>query len=136
MKVNGVSVSNPVKISFTREGSLFEEEIHTTTEDLAELLSGAVKYTDQHLLETFEDFWNKYNKKVGKEKSYKIWCKKLKQSERDAILERVGDFVLANPDQKYRPNPETFFNGKRWLDELNMPKKIKQESWAKPNTWQ
>jgi hypothetical protein len=73
----------------------------------------------------FDDFWNLYDKKTGKEKCISKW-KKLTDSEKDKILETLPLYVNSTPDLKYRKNPLTWLNGKHWEDELtnNTPESV------------
>ena len=67
---------------------------------------------------SFDDFWNLYDKKVGKKgKLQKKW-EKLHDSERLAIMEYIPKYKVANPNKKYRKNPETFLNNDGWRDEI------------------
>lgn len=66
---------------------------------------------------SFEDFWALYDKKTGKEKSLQKWAK-LKQSDKEKIMQHVPDYVASQPDKTYRKNPETYLNGKCWNDEI------------------
>jgi molecular chaperone DnaK (HSP70) len=66
---------------------------------------------------TFDDFWNAYDKKIDKLKSQNKW-KKLKQSEKEAIMEFIPDYKMVQPDKQYRKDPSTFLNNKSWENEL------------------
>lgn len=66
---------------------------------------------------TFDDFWNLYDKKVGREKSEKKWGN-LSQSEKEKIMEYLPGYIASTPDVQYRKNPETFLNNKSWNDEI------------------
>jgi hypothetical protein len=66
----------------------------------------------------FITFWTKYPKKVAVSK-----CKDkfltLNQSDIDKILSTIDDFLKYKPFETYNhPNPMTYLNQKRWLDEL------------------
>lgn len=66
----------------------------------------------------FNDFWNLYDKKVGeKNKLLKKWLK-LTDAERVNIMAYIPQYLVAQPDKKYRKNPETFLNNKSWNDEI------------------
>lgn len=65
----------------------------------------------------FDKFWNLYDKKVGKLKSEKKW-NKLSLKDQKAILKYIPKYKIAQPDKKFRKNPETFFNNRSWEDEL------------------
>lgn len=65
----------------------------------------------------FDMFWSLYQKKVGKEKCKKLWAK-LSHKDRMAALAYAPRYVMAQPDQRYRKNPETFIRNKSWNDEI------------------
>jgi len=72
---------------------------------------------------TFEDFWDLYDKKRGdKEKVQKKWVK-LKQSEKEEIMDYLPRYIQAQPDKQYRKDPATFLNNKSWNDEIITRKK-------------
>lgn len=66
---------------------------------------------------SFEEFWNAYDKKVGRPKSEKKWYR-LSFGDQQAIMAYIPKYKRAQPDKKYRKNPETFFNNRSWEDEL------------------
>lgn len=65
----------------------------------------------------FDEFWNAYDKKVGKPKTMKLWAK-LTNKEKSACLDYLPQYKVAQPDKQYRKNPETFLRNKCWNDEL------------------
>lgn len=66
----------------------------------------------------FSDFWNAYDKKAGnKEKLSRRWDK-LSDADRQAIMNYIPLYIRAQPDKKFRKNPETFLNNKSWNDEI------------------
>lgn len=65
----------------------------------------------------FEKFWDAYDKKVARPKCEKLWSK-LSMAERVACLNYIPLYKQAQPDKKYRKNPETFLRNKSWNDEL------------------
>jgi len=66
----------------------------------------------------FDEFWNLYPKKVGKETAKKAF-KKLKESEIDLIFSTINNFIKYKPFTDYtHPNPSTYINNKRWQDEI------------------
>lgn len=77
--------------------------------------------------DSFEVFWNEYDKKVDRKKSFEKW-KKLNQFDREDILEILPKYIKANPEQKYRKNPITFFNNRSWEDEIITEKPKKREA--------
>lgn len=67
---------------------------------------------------SFCDFWDLYDKKVGdKEKIEKKW-NNLKDSDRLAAITYIPKYKEAQPNKKFRLNPETFLNQKGWNNEL------------------
>jgi len=65
----------------------------------------------------FERFWNLYDKKVSKEKSFKLWIK-LKTEDKMKIFETLPLYVKSTPDKQYRKNPDTYLRNKSWKDEI------------------
>jgi hypothetical protein len=66
----------------------------------------------------FSDFWELYDKKVGvKTKLEKKW-NALTQAERISAMGYLPRYKNAQPDKKYRKNPDTFLNNKSWNDEI------------------
>ena len=67
---------------------------------------------------SFDDFWNLYDKKVGKKQPLESKWLKFSDDKRHTIMEYVKNYVNSTPNKKYRKNPQTFFNGEGWNDEL------------------
>jgi hypothetical protein len=67
---------------------------------------------------TFDEFWNDYDKKVGsKDRILPKWLK-LTDDERERIRQDIPKRKAAQPNKQYRPNPETYLNGKLWNNEI------------------
>jgi len=65
---------------------------------------------------TFNEFWELYPNKTGKQKSEQIF-KKLKDSELQKIKDTLKSFINFKPFETYNhPNPTTYLNQKRWED--------------------
>jgi len=71
---------------------------------------------DNNINESFEKFWNLYDKKQGRTEVNKKW-RKLKEVDRQEILQHVPLYVAATPDKQYRKNAMTYLNQKTWKDE-------------------
>lgn len=84
----------------------------------------------------FEDFYEKYDKKVGKAPAWKKFSK-LKRVDIERIMETVEAFVTVNNDPKYRPNPLTYINQRRWEDSLpeNLVPKQKRRVISDSSQW-
>ena len=65
----------------------------------------------------FDAWWDKYDKKRGREKCLKKW-NKLTDTEKYLCLLRTPDYVESTPDKTYRKDPLTYLNGKCWNDEI------------------
>lgn len=65
----------------------------------------------------FEEFWELYGKKVGKEKAKINWIK-LKEKEKDECLLAIPKYTLARPDIVYRKDPERYLKNRVWEDEI------------------
>jgi hypothetical protein len=68
----------------------------------------------------FESFWNLYNKKVGDKNKIESKWNKLKDEERQKIIDTLPTFLNSIPDKQYLPHPETYLNNKRWNDEITI----------------
>jgi hypothetical protein len=80
----------------------------------------------------FNSFWESYDKKVNKTKCEKKWMT-LSESDRDAIMANVINYVKSKPDKQYRKDPLTYLNNRAWEDELPKPSSgIRYESWYRP----
>jgi hypothetical protein len=67
---------------------------------------------------TFDEFWDAYDKKVGPKEKIKSKWNKLPRKTKEEIMDYIPRYKAANPDKKYRKNPETFFNQEGWNDEI------------------
>ncbi len=76
---------------------------------------------------SFDLFWNTYDKKVDRSKSLSKW-KKLTQVEKESALAAVPKYVQSTPDKQYRKHPVTYINNKSWENEII----VKQQA-SKPN---
>ena len=72
----------------------------------------------------FETFWQAYPKKVGKDAAYRAWRAKKREKRLPTVAELVGKIdTFKATDQwqrdggQYIPNPATWINQCRWLDE-------------------
>ena len=68
----------------------------------------------------FESFWNLYNKKVGDKKKVEKKWNKLKDDERQKIIDTLPNFLNSIKDKQYLPYPETYLNNSRWNDEISI----------------
>lgn len=74
----------------------------------------------------FDVFWNLYNKKVGsKSKCERKW-NKLKDAERQKIVDTLPNFLAGIKDKQFQPFPETYLNQERWNDEIKPIETVKK----------
>lgn len=67
---------------------------------------------------SFSEFWNLYDKKVGrKDLLEKKWLK-LSDKDREKAMKYIPRYKEVTPDKQFRKNPESFLNQKSWNDEL------------------
>lgn len=67
----------------------------------------------------FDDFWKVAAKKVGKLAAERSFKTAMKRKDSDTLMERWAAFNAGiNGDLKFVPNPATWLNQGRWLDEV------------------
>lgn len=66
---------------------------------------------------SFEEWWNLYQKKRGKEKCRKKWAK-LSAKDRKACIDATPAYVASTPDVVFRKDPYTYLHNKSWQDEV------------------
>lgn len=66
---------------------------------------------------TFDDFWDKYSKKVDRPKCEKLW-KKIQQGAREKIMEHLEMYVRSTPDVQYRKDPATYLRNQSWENQI------------------
>lgn len=65
----------------------------------------------------FEEFWDLYDKKVGKLKTMNRY-NRLTKKQVEKIAEHLPRYLQATPDKQFRKNPLTYLNGHCWEDEI------------------
>lgn len=68
----------------------------------------------------FEQWWNLYNKKRGKDKCQKRWARMTKK-ERQACIAATPAYVRSITDKQFQKDPFTYLNGRCWQDEIIDP---------------
>ena len=67
---------------------------------------------------SFEDFWIDYDKKVGDKERIQKKFEGLSEKIREEIRLHLPKYKDAQPEKKFRKNPETFLNQKGWTNEI------------------
>jgi len=76
-------------------------------------------------LQLFIKFWEAYPRKQNKENTKKAWMRKKLDKHIDAILENLtlrAKTEWKGKDTQYIPLPLSYLNGRRWEDEIAVPK--------------
>lgn len=123
-----VSVTDSVSVSEKTEKSEKEFEQGKTMDSSPAGVGVGAREVTADIWPTFDDFWDAYDKKVGKEPCEKKW-KKIKQKDREEIMRHVPAYVESTPEKKFRKNPQTYLNQKSWKDEeVINPNTVKNHS--------
>lgn len=74
-------------------------------------------------VDSFEEFWGRYPRKVGKGQARKAYAKALKLDTHENIMFGLSQQIPAMEatDKKFIPHPSTWLNGERWNDEPEEP---------------
>jgi hypothetical protein len=64
---------------------------------------------------TFSDFWERYDKHVGKSKTQKLW-ERITQGAREKIMKHLEYYTLKG--KRYRKDPERYLENETWKDEV------------------
>lgn len=77
----------------------------------------------------FDYFWDLYDKKVGdKQKLIKKW-EALTGKDRELAMTHIPRYKIAQPEKKFRKDPQTYINNKSWNDEIISSQRVQ----IKPN---
>lgn len=75
------------------------------------------------LIDSFDEFWSLYPKKVSKEDARKAFTKALKATALDVILDALRKQIPTWTDPQFVPYPASWLNGHRWQDEITTAKR-------------
>ena len=82
-----------------------------------------VNNINDHSNKSFEEFWNKYPKKLNKKKSETIFLQAIKKTNPQDILKGVDNYnkhiKVNNIQSQYIKYPTTWLNGECWNDEYS-----------------
>jgi hypothetical protein len=88
-----------------------EQQMNTYKEELEEI-------EEKRINIDFDVFWELYDKKKGERSKLISKWSKLSDQERELIMDYIPKYKIAQPDKKFRKDPQTFLNNKSWLDEI------------------
>lgn len=94
------------------------------------------KQIEAELVSEFEIFWKLYPKKTGKGKAKISFKKIMKRKNRAEICKLIAldlehrklDYQWQREDGRFIPNPSTYLNQERWLDEYEIGKPKSQKT--------
>lgn len=67
--------------------------------------------------ESFNIFWNIYDKKVNSKECKRLWYK-IDQSLYQCIYNHSREYVKSSPDKKWRKDPERYLKNEMWTSEI------------------
>ena len=74
---------------------------------------------------TFDDFWDKYDKKTGKPECIKLW-EKISQPDRETIMHHLEEYT--KKEKAFRKDPERYLKKETWNDEIVLTNGTKQQT--------
>ena len=77
----------------------------------------------------FDQFWETYPRKVGKQTAIKAYSKALKMTTPQKILDGVQLLISQKLETKFIPHPTSWLNAGRWDDELEPAKPSTPSPW-------
>jgi len=77
---------------------------------------------------TFSDFWDLYDKKVGKKIKIEQSWNKIPHTEKINIMINIPKYIAAQPNKKFRKNPATYLYNDSWKDEIIIDNENKHHS--------
>lgn len=73
--------------------------------------------SDNAIPPSFEDFWQLYDKKIGRKKCESKWAK-ISNSDKELIMETLPAYLASIKDKQYQKHPITYLNNESWHDEI------------------
>lgn len=115
---NGVLEVRKTELPFCKNAKCINKD---NKEDIKEdnKKDNNISYVDGNLYDetAFDNWWNLYDKKVGKESCRKVWGR-MKDNEKVECLKNTPAYVQATPDKTFRKDPLTYLHRRGWEDEI------------------
>ncbi|ASS55895.1 hypothetical protein [Rhizobium leguminosarum] len=82
-------------------------------------------------MNTFDDFWREYPRKVSRKDAMRAWEKAIKVELPAVIIASLRRQIpyLSSRPVEFRPHAATWLNGWRWEDEVQAPEAQKQTAY-------
>lgn len=126
LKQNGLKGGRPKKIENQNKPNGLSENQMVILESKKSLYVNDnvnVNNINDHSNKNFEEFWNKYPKKLNKKKSETIFLQAIKKTNPQDILKGVDNYnkhiKVNNIQSQYIKYPTTWLNGECWNDEYS-----------------
>ena len=79
---------------------------------------GAIPYPDEeNKREIFEMWWNLYDKKRSKKKTFNYWCKNIKTDLVSDIMKHTKNYIQTT-EKQFRKDPHSYLLNECWEDEI------------------
>ena len=79
---------------------------------------GVIPYPDEeNKQEVFDLWWNLYDKKRSKKKTFNYWCKKIDTEIISDIMKHTKDYVDST-EKQFRKDPHSYLLNECWEDEV------------------
>lgn len=79
---------------------------------------GVIPYPDEeNKQEVFDIWWNLYDKKRSKKKTFKYWSKNIKSEIVPDIMDHTKKYILTN-EKQFRKDPHSYLLNECWQDEI------------------
>lgn len=102
-----------------KNGKFYSNNTDGIGVSVAEIPQSKVEYSKEKYINiSFGVFWDLYDKKVGDKNKLEQKWNKLKNEDREKIMQHLPKYKIAQPDKKYRKDPQTYLNNKSWNDEI------------------
>lgn len=127
------SVNNDVNNAvITALGNQDQDINQDKNQDINQDINNAVVANESSTGKRFDEFWESYPRKVGKDSARKAWDKVSPDDELcDTILSAIDaqkkSVQWRKDDGQYIPNPATWLSQKRWEDELPVKAQSSQD---------
>tara|TARA_R110000772_G_scaffold167652_2_gene279375 strand:+ start:206 stop:922 length:717 start_codon:yes stop_codon:yes gene_type:complete len=109
-------VKDPIQQKLKDNNTLNNTSNNTSNKSLPKKTE-IVFLVEKEIYPKFEDFWNLYDKKISKDKVKTKWSK-IKQSDKDAIMQNIPLYKNSVTDKQFLKHPLTYLNNKSWEDEI------------------
>lgn len=103
------------------------QRVEKTTRQRVEKTTPSIISNSNNYILPFSKFWDLYDKKVCRPKCERKW-ELLPVKDKEAIMLYIPKYIKAQPDKKFRKNPETFLNNRSWEDELIPAKEVDKKA--------